>query len=102
MTRCLAVASVLVLVGVCGAGCGESGSGALSEDECRKLVNQISTVSFAELSPADRAQAEGTPEEVEASVQECVTEQNWTRAGYECVMQATTLAELTACARQGS
>lgn len=100
MTRLFSIASVLICLGCGGSGTGASGSGPLSADECRKLLTKIAEVSYQDLSSSERAEVQDTPEQFETSVQECVTEQNWDRPGYECVLQANTMAAMRVCVLQ--
>jgi hypothetical protein len=93
----LVLTVVSLSAGCTGGGSGTSGSGPLSEDECRQLITKIQEVSYAGLSTSDRAEVEDSPEELAASVQECVSEQDWKRPGYECVMKATSESDLKRC-----
>ena len=94
------LALALVVLG-CGGGAGGGtlAAGDLSEEECRKLLQKISDVSYANLSPAEMAEVASieTPEKKEQDVKECVAEQNWTRSAYDCAMQATSESDLKSC-----
>lgn len=98
MKTIVAVAAVLACLG-CGGG-GSLGSGDLSEDQCRKLLTKISEVMYADLSAEERAEVEESPEELEESVQDCVSEQSWNKAGYDCVMEAKSESDLKSCVLQ--
>lgn len=86
-------------VALCLSGCSGPGSlsGELNAEECGQLLDKISEISYADLSAADKAEVAETPAEKEQSIQECVTDQNWDRDGFECVMKATSMAELQLC-----
>ncbi len=94
--RYLVLVTAVVL---CLAGCSGPGglSGKLSAEECGQLLDKISEVSYASLSDAERAEVAESPAEREQSVQECVDDQNWDRDGFECVMKASSEADLTLC-----
>jgi hypothetical protein len=79
--------------------CGGGGLGGsdLNTDECRQLKLKIEEITFAGLTAADRAEAQSTPAEIDEYVEECVADQPWNRAGYDCVMKATTEAALRRC-----
>ena len=91
----LSVVVLWVCLG-CG-GVGSSGSGDLSETECRELLAKITEVSYQDLSASERAEVEETEEKRTAAAEECVREKTWQRAGYDCVMQASSMNDLRAC-----
>lgn len=90
---------LVTAVVLCLAGCSGPGglSGKLSAEDCGQLLDKISEVTYASLSDAERAEVAETPAEREQSIQECVDEQNWNREGLECVLKASSEAELKLC-----
>ena len=82
-------------------GCSGSGSEApLTAAECGELVDHFSEVLAQGLPRTDLAEWNADhAAERDAEIAECVAEQNWDRAGFECAMKATSQSGFQRCIR---
>ena len=81
-----------VLMVAFSAGCGLPGTSdeRLNREECRAMLTYLDQAFARKL----RVQTKGVDEQ---QVEECVSEQNWSRHTYECIMKAKTKAAMDQC-----
>ncbi len=92
--------SVLLLMGCLACAGDGSGGGSLTHEECTRLMERITEISYQDLSEEDRQEALSETDNRDA-IESCARGENWARRGFECAMQAKTTDELNRCVRLG-